>query len=103
MKDRTYAYLQCQALTLMQSLLGVISSNFRMVWITSVEDMVVVSFVLEQESDQDFEEIEDLRTEFESLQLAQTTYEFEIKISSGEISWPDASRSIVVYRRRESL
>ncbi len=86
----------------MQSLLGVISSNFRMVWVTSVEDLVVVSFVLERESNEDYEEIEDLKTEFESLQVAQIKYEFKIQISNGEISWSDSSRSIVVYRRRES-
>ena len=102
MKKKTYAYLQCQALTLMQSLLGVISPNFRIVWVTLIDDTVVVNFVLERESEEDAEEIDDLKTEFESLQMARIEYEFNVVISEEIIRWPDASASIVVYRRREN-
>jgi hypothetical protein len=85
----------------MQALLGVITQNFRMVWV-SIEDVISVHVILEKESEDDMEEIEDLKSEFESLQLRSVDYKFDVSVSNGELAWPDRSSSIVVYKRREN-
>lgn len=100
--EEGYVYLQHQALALMQSLLGVISPNFRIVWVTLGDDTVVVNIVLATMSEEDLEEIGDLETEFESLRSASLECEFNVTISSESICWPDPASSIVVYRRREN-
>lgn len=102
MTEEKYVYLQGQALALMQSLLGVISPNFRIVWVTLGDDTVFVNIVLATTSKEDLEEIVDLETEFESLRSARIGYEFNVVISSESICWPDPVSSIVVYRRREN-
>lgn len=93
--------LYIYALCLMQALVGVISSNFRFVAISQRNDKsLLVSIVLEKESDEDMEEIEDLKTEFEALFPRQVNYDFDVKISSDPIKWTDRS-AIVVFARRE--
>lgn len=92
--------LQKQSLILMQSLLGVISNNFRMVFIEARHASVIVTIILEDENMDDFEEIEDLKSEFEALQETAIDYEFVIKTTRADLPWPDEN-SIVVFRRRE--
>ena len=93
-------FLQKQSLILMQSLLGVISNNFRMVSIETHHSSVIVTIVLEDENIDDLEEIEDLKSEFEALQETAIDYEFVLKATSKDLLWPDED-SIVVFRRRE--
>ncbi len=57
-------FLKQQALMLMQAMLGVISPNFRMVSITMLGDTIQVQVVLECESEEDREEIDDCQGEF---------------------------------------
>ena len=78
--------LQQQALILMQALLGVISPNFRFVWIV-VESSITVNIILEKNCSEDLEEIEDLKSEFEALQIENIDYEFEVSISEDDIDW----------------
>ncbi len=92
--------LQKQSLILMQSLLGVISNNFRMVFIENRHSNVIITIILEDENMDDFEEIEDLKSEFEALQETAIDYEFVIKITHDDLPWPDKN-SIVVFRRKE--
>lgn len=101
MLNQVMSKLQQQALILMQALLGVISPNFRMIWIT-VDSSIVIHIVLEQYSDEDEEEIEDLKGEFEALQSENTDYEFKTYVLDEDIAWPDLSSTIVLYKRRES-
>ncbi|WNJ95648.1 hypothetical protein RND59_00560 [Vibrio ruber] len=93
-------YLRKQSLILMQALLGVISANFRMVYISQNNGCVTVTIVLESENDDDLEEIEDLKSEFEALQESSIDYDFIVKVTDKELFWPDGN-TIVVFRRRE--
>jgi len=52
-----------QVLNLIQSLFGAISANFRAVSIT-VENEIILHFVLEKDNEEDREEIEDIEFEF---------------------------------------
>ena len=100
MCEQEMTNLQYQALALVQALLGVISPNFRMVWITCSEDLIGIHIVLEIECDEDIEEIEDLKSEFEALQESAVDYKVETTINSGDIEYPDMENTIIVYRRR---
>ncbi|WP_092375751.1 hypothetical protein [Desulfomicrobium apsheronum] len=93
-------FLQEQSLILVQSLLGVISSNFRMVYISELNEKIIITIVLENLSVNDMEEIDDLKSEFEALQTCQIDFDIIVKISSIDLNWPDVS-TIVVYRRKE--
>jgi hypothetical protein len=92
--------LQKQSLILMQALLGGISATFSRVSVSRDHDKVIVNITLEIEDDIDLEEIDDLKSEFEALQESSVDYEFFVKVSKDEITWPD-DKTIVVFRRRE--
>ncbi len=94
--------LQFQTLVLVQALLGVISSNFRAVWI-SMDPDVEVTIVLEEMNDEDINEIEELKDEFESLQTKNVDFEFKLEITTSEINYPDVanSNSAIVFMRRK--
>jgi hypothetical protein len=94
-------FLQQQALILMQSLLGVISPNFRMVYIAEFEKRIMIKIILETESSIDREEIDDLVAEFEALQSCQIDFEIDVEVTSAELLWPNGL-NIVVFRRREN-
>ncbi|TQF67863.1 hypothetical protein [Pseudoalteromonas luteoviolacea] len=93
-------FIQKQALILMQALLGVISANFRMIYLHQDSGNIIVTIILESEDEDDFEEIEDLKSEFEALQESPIDYDFVVKVTDADISWPD-DNSIVVFKRRE--
>jgi len=93
--------LQSQALRLMQSLVGVITPNYRMVTLSIEEDYVNIVIVLNNVSESDSEEIEDLKSEFDALQTREIEFSIEIVISQDKLSVPDEN-AIVVYMRRET-
>ena len=93
-------FIQKQALILVQALLGVISSNFRMISIIENNGKIIVTIIIEIENNEDLEEINDLQSEFEALQEAPVDYEFVIQINDKELDWPD-DNTIVIFRRRE--
>lgn len=101
MTQQAITFIQQQALMLMQSMLGVISPNFRMVSIANRDDIILVQVVLERESIEDRSELEDCMSEFEALQSSLVDYDFDVVISDAELEWPTSS-SIVIYRRREA-
>lgn len=92
--------LQQYALCVVQSLLGVVSRNFRLVSVAVEAQRISIRIVLEQEDDDDLEEIEDLKTEFEALQSGPIDYDVIVEVSDQPLAWPDES-SIVVFKRRE--
>lgn len=100
--------LRYQALNLIQAMLGAISANFRMVSISLTEKGINLLFILEHESQQDREEIEDITSEFEALQSQGIEYEVETIISDEDIKLSKAFEatlgrsSMIVYRRRET-
>jgi hypothetical protein len=87
-------------LSLVQSLLGAISPNFRMVCLGRDDDRWKLQFVLEVENDADRAEIEDIGVEFEALQESGIRYNTEIRITSEQLAWPKPPTR-VVFRRRE--
>ncbi|WP_155250750.1 hypothetical protein [Pseudoalteromonas luteoviolacea] len=92
--------MQKQSLILMQALLGVISANFRMIYLQQDGESIIVTIMLESEDEDDLEEIEDLKSEFEALQESPIDYDFIIKITDADLSWPD-DNIVVVFKRRE--
>ncbi|MBK9260713.1 MAG: hypothetical protein IPM54_12955 [Polyangiaceae bacterium] len=90
-----------QVLNLIQSLLGAVSSNFRAVSIT-VDNEIILHFLLEKDNAEDREEIEDIEFEFLAMQGRLVTVTTEIVVSSrpiDEIRLPGRG----VFLRRESL
>lgn len=100
MTQTIFPFLQRQALMLTQAMLGVISPNFRMVRIEVVKEVVKVHVILECDSEDDQEELEDCKSEFEALQSGPINYDFEVTVCDGDIEWPGYDL-IVIYRRRE--
>lgn len=92
--------LQQYALCVVQSLLGVVSPNFRLVSVAVEARGISIRIVLEQEDDDDMEEIEDFRTEFEALLSGPIDYDVLVEVTDQPLAWPDEN-SIVVFRRRE--
>ncbi len=93
-------FIQKQSLILMQALLGVISANFRMIYLQQESGKVIVTIILESENENDFEEIEDLKSEFEALQESPVDYDFVVKVADTDLSWPD-DNTVVIFKRRE--
>lgn len=101
MENKYITNFQRQSLYLMQALLGAITPNFRMVWFSIDDNEVIrVTLILEKESADDEEEIDDLKSEFEALQEKPIKYCFNVVISDEDLIWPNEN-SIVVYRRKE--
>ncbi|WP_259779865.1 hypothetical protein [Aestuariispira ectoiniformans] len=92
--------MRTQALNLMQALGGVISPNFRMVSIADVQGKLLIEVVLEHEDDEDFDEIEDLKDEFEVFQEAEIDYDVRVRVTDDTLDWPKEP-TVVVFRRRE--
>jgi len=101
MENNYITTLQRQALYLMQALLGVITQNFRIIWLSIDDNQIVrITLILEKESAADEEEIEDLKSEFEALQARPIKYCFNVIISNKDLKWPN-DNSVVVYHRKE--
>lgn len=90
---------QC-ALWVMQALLGVVSKNFRLVSVETVSSRICIRILLEHADEEDFEEIQDFKTEFEALLPGPITYDVEVVVSEEDIKWPNPN-TIVVFKRRE--
>jgi hypothetical protein len=87
-------------LAIVQSLLGAISPNFRMVALSAHEDTWIIRFVLEKDSTKDREEIEDIASEFEANHDSPVLYKIETIITPATLDWP-APPTRVIFRRRE--
>jgi len=90
-----------QVLMLVQSLLGAVSPNFRMVTLGHDGKQWRLRFFLEEDSPEDREEIEDAVSEFEALQQGGIHYDIEVLVTSEPIPWPSMPER-VIFRRRES-
>lgn len=83
-----------------QAMVGAISDNFRQVTLTHSGQRWQLGFVLAVESDEDREEIDDIATELEALQVGPVDYEIFVVISRDDLRFPDAPGR-VLFRRRE--
>jgi hypothetical protein len=94
-----------QIVNLTQAMLGCISLNFRSVVINVNSDCTKVTFVLEKENKEDFEEIEDIIFEYEALQITNTIIKKHILITNEDISRviPQIrdSNGLIVFQRKE--
>lgn len=88
-------------LIFMQSLLGAISPNFRMISLGRDSGYWILSFVLAEENEGDQEEIQDVGDEFEALQSRPVHFRTEVVVTQALLSWPSPPVR-VVYRRKET-
>ena len=72
-------------LSLVQALVGSVSPNFRRVGLRVSAASVGIQFVLEQESESDREEIEDILFEFEALQVGPVEVHASVQIHDGDL------------------
>ncbi len=73
-----------------------------MVSVTRQASRITVRIVLAAPSDEDMEEIEDLKTEFEALYPGPVDYDFEVTVSDDPIILePPSVSTIAVFKRRE--
>ena len=89
-----------QALMLVQALLGAVSPNFRMVVLDHEGTRWKLSFVLEKDQAEDRAEIEDIASEFATLQDKRIDFETEVNVAAGALPWPSPPAR-VLFRRRE--
>lgn len=99
--DIPFDSLANQAFLFTQVLLGVISPNFRMVYLSKINEQIHITIILEKPNAEDFEEIEELGTEFEARQISDIDYVITTVVEKNSLAWPDIS-AIVVFRRRET-
>jgi hypothetical protein len=71
-----FTELQRYAMCLTQALLGVISHNFRMVSLSHQARGILIRILLTGACDEDFEEIDDLRSEFCAMLPGPVHYDF---------------------------
>lgn len=84
-----------------QSLLGSISSNFRMIFVDFKDGDPILKFTLEKRLQSDIEEIEEIIGEFEALFEKSVNYKVVVLIDAGELKWPPPPAR-VVFRRKEN-
>jgi len=88
------------ALFLQQALLGTISANVRFIWIQSKAESLIVNITLEQESQSDRDEFEELIVELEVLFDRPFDIIINIEIKSDPIFMCQCDGR-PVYRRKE--
>lgn len=90
------------ALDLMQVLLGVLTPNIRGVSFTHKNRKVTVHYLLEKDSAEDREEVEDMLAEFEALQPGPFDISYDISIYAGVLANGVGSlKGRPVYARKE--
>ncbi len=89
-------------LSLVEAMLGGISSNFRRVGLKVENDIVKLQFILAEESALDREEIEEWLFVLESLQSGPIEIDAEVRIHAGDLQDLDLSTR-AVFARRESV
>ncbi len=88
-------------LTLVQALVGAVSPNFRRVSLHLADDRVRLRFVLERDSEEDRDEIEDIAFVFESQLSGPADVEVEVIVDAGPLPGLEPGER-VVYGRRET-
>lgn len=100
--NKDLSFRQMKALELNQAMLGLVSPNFRTVTMLAQKGSVLVTVVLEQESDEDREAIEDCLCDFEALQAENLDIRFDVLVDSGPLNVKDPEgEAWVIYYRRE--
>lgn len=90
-----------QVLMLVQSLIGAISPNFRMIAISHENDRWVLRFYLKKNIDTDVEEIEDIVCQYTAFQGGTVPCRTEIVVGEQELPKVSPDEGRVVFRMRE--
>ncbi|MGY1888446.1 hypothetical protein DMX02_27150 [Pseudomonas jessenii] len=89
-----------QVLMLMQSMLGAITPNFRMVVLSRDEDGWLIKFYLQDDVGEDVEEVDDIICQYSAYQDSGFKCKWTIVIGGDELPLV-AQADRVVYRRKE--
>ncbi|WP_085711361.1 MULTISPECIES: hypothetical protein [unclassified Pseudomonas] len=89
-----------QVLMLVQAMLGAITPNFRMVVLSRDEHGWLIKFYLEEDSEEDAEEVEDIVCQYAAYQDSCLKCNWVVLLGAGELPVP-AQTDRVVYRRKE--
>lgn len=95
--------LRLYAMTLVQSMLGLVSPNFRQVKIEYFEDKIQITFILETVNEDDIEAINDITDEFSGYIWPENPITKScILHTKSDLSAPPLSEpALLVYWRRE--
>ena len=88
-----------QYIAFAQALLGVISQNFRMVWLDYGDESWLMHFVLESDDKIDREEIDEAVTQFEALQDRAIACKADVVVDPGSLDWPSPPARVIFCRR----
>lgn len=89
-----------QVLMLVQAMLGAITPNFRMVVLSRDEHGWLIRFYLEEDTEEDAEEVEDIVCQFAAYQDSNLECNWVVSFGAGELPvTPQTDR--IVYRRKE--
>ena len=105
MKKETLNEQNMQVCFLVQAMCGAVTPNWRSVSMTFDGDDVHLNFVLEKESSEDREEIQDVADEFAIFQEDAGSYRLGVigvSVTAEELRWQNLSNCRLVYRRKES-
>jgi hypothetical protein len=91
-----------QLINLVQAMLGSISGNFRAVFLDCQERRAMITFVLERDTAEDREEIEDILFEFEALQETGVEIDKNIIIGLQPIGELKNAGHLVFSRKEEN-
>lgn len=100
-KELSYQDWNFQVIMLVQSLVGAISPNFRMITICHENDRWVLSFYLKNKIDEDVEEVEDIVCQYTAFQGGTVPCRSEIVIGEQELPKVSPDEGRVVFRMRE--
>lgn len=100
MTNQTLESWNFQVLMLNQSLIGAISSNFRMITLARDKDEWVLGFYLEKESEEDIDEIDEIVCQYTGYQDCFLKCRSNINIGSGKLE-PPPELYRIVYKRKE--
>jgi len=85
---------------LVQSMLGAITPNFRMVVLSRDNEGWVVKFHLQDDVEEDVEEVNDIICQYSAYQDSSLKCKWEILFGDGELP-VNSETDRVVYRRKE--
>ncbi len=95
-------FLQRQIIWINQALLGVISSNFRMVSLNIKNNHVTIEVILEKESVEDMNELQEFLSLLYILEPDNIDIELQVKVFNGSLYLSKATdQGATVYKRRE--
>lgn len=88
-----------RVLDMVQALCGSVSPNFRRVTLSNEAGVWKIHILLEQESEEDREEIEEIASAFDALQSTNTPRDFDVEVTNVPLPLPEAPTRVIFCRR----